>query len=193
MGRKLTFRQLRVEKGWPHSRQWTNKLVKKGKMPAPKRRPDGGLLNLWDEDEFDAYYTTFVSAYRAPISIALTECLVEALSSSSIDGIVVAINRLRAALESEGAAAGDVVVSLKASLRAPAPTRASSEASTITDTSCGSLGSRCWKQRKPGECASTVKAAGYRVTKPRKQRVGPTFVAEFADGADVSVHFAGKT
>jgi len=57
---------------------------------------------------------------------------VEALSTASIDNIVAAIGQLRAVLESEGAAASDIVVSLKAS--PPTSTRAASEISTLPDT-----------------------------------------------------------
>lgn len=59
MGRKLTFKDLQTKKGWPYSRQHTHELVKEGKCPAPEKRPGGGLLNLWDESEWDAYYASW--------------------------------------------------------------------------------------------------------------------------------------
>ena len=55
----LTFKDLRNKKKWPYSHQHTKRLVDAGKMPRPKKRPGGGSLNLWDEEEFDAYYATF--------------------------------------------------------------------------------------------------------------------------------------
>jgi len=116
MGRQLTFRQLGTIKGWPHSRQWTDKLVKAKKVPPPKKRPGGGAINVWDETEWDIYQGTFVSAFPPPAFLALTAALIDALSTTSIDGILNAIERLRAILEQEGAAASDVVVTLKASL-----------------------------------------------------------------------------
>ena len=131
MGRLLTFRQLGTVKGWPYSRQYTDKLVKAGKVPPPKKRPGGGTLNLWDEDEWDAYYGTFVSVLPLPVCLALTEPLVDALSTDSIEGIVAAIDMLRAALEREGAVPTDVVVTLK---RSTAAKQAAGETATITDT-----------------------------------------------------------
>ncbi len=55
----LTFKDLKNQKKWPYSRQHTKRLVDGGKMPRPKKRPGGGSLNLWDEEEWDAYYATF--------------------------------------------------------------------------------------------------------------------------------------
>jgi len=135
VGRLLTFRQLRTEKGWPHSRQWTGKLVKERKIPAPRKRP-GGSINVWDETEWDAFQHSFVSAFPLPIQLALTAALIEALASASIDGVMAAVGQMRAVLEQEGATAGDVVVTLKASLAST--TEAASEvtaATTIIDTS----------------------------------------------------------
>jgi hypothetical protein len=66
VARFLTFQQLRSEKGWPHSRQHTHRLAKAGKIPAPRKRPDGGSRNLWIESEWDAFCDTFVSAHPAP-------------------------------------------------------------------------------------------------------------------------------
>jgi hypothetical protein len=133
MGCQLTYRQLQTKKGWPHSRQWTHKLAKAGKIPAPRKRPSGGSLNFWDEDEWDAYYASFIPTFPQPAQFALTTTLIEALSTTSIDGIVNAVERLRAILEHEGAATNDVVVTLKASLSAP--TQAPSEVVTPPDTS----------------------------------------------------------
>jgi len=131
-GRYLTLHQLQAEKGWPHSRQWTGKLVKKRKIPSPKKRPDGGSLNVWDEDEWDAFQATFVSAFPQSAQVALTTTLIEALSTDSIDGVVAAIAQLRVILEHEGATASDVVVSLKARLTA---SQAAGEATISPDTS----------------------------------------------------------
>jgi len=135
MGRQLTFRQLGTIKGWPHSRQWTDKLVKAKKVPPPKKRPGGGAINVWDETEWDIYQGTFVSAFAPPAFLALTAALIDALSTTSIDGILNAIERLRAILEQEGAAASDVVVTLKASLTASKQATSEAAATTVTDTS----------------------------------------------------------
>jgi hypothetical protein len=54
MARKLTFPQLKTEKGWPYSRQHTHKLVKAGRFPPPDKLYEGGLVNVWDEDVVDA-------------------------------------------------------------------------------------------------------------------------------------------
>jgi len=105
--RLLTFRELKAEKGWPHSRQYTAKLVKDGKIPAPKKRPGGGSVNLWAEDEWDEYYSTFTT------DLTLTAMLIDALSANSIDAIVVGIGKLRTAIEHEGAVPADVIVMLK--------------------------------------------------------------------------------
>ena len=87
-------------------------MVKDGKAPPPKKRP-GGNTNLWDEDEWIAFYDTFTSIYPQPASFDLTAALVDALSTTSIDGIVSSISTLRAVLEREGASPNDVVVTLK--------------------------------------------------------------------------------
>jgi predicted DNA-binding transcriptional regulator AlpA len=55
MGRKLTFPQLKTEKGWPYSRQHTHKLVAAGRFPRPDKLYEGGLLNVWDEEVVDAH------------------------------------------------------------------------------------------------------------------------------------------
>ena len=55
----LTFKDLKIKKNWPYSRQHTKRLVDAGAIPRPKKRPGGGSLNLWDEEEWDAYYATF--------------------------------------------------------------------------------------------------------------------------------------
>jgi hypothetical protein len=127
MGRHLTFKQLRTEKGWPHSRQWTNSLVRAKKIPAPKKRP-GGSVNVWDETEWDAYQDTFVRVIPQPIQFALTAALVEAISSTSIDTIVESVGQFRTILEREGATANDVIVGLKASL---ATKQAAAEVSAV--------------------------------------------------------------
>jgi hypothetical protein len=133
VGRLLKFRELKSEKGWPHSRQYTSKLVKAGKIPPPRKRPGGGSLNLWDEDEWDAYQGTFVSVLPPPDCLTLTESLVDALSADSVEGIVAAIKRLRAALGREGGTPSDVVVTLKEQ-SAAAGGRAAREAATSNTT-----------------------------------------------------------
>ena len=85
------------------------------------------------QDAEESVQDTFVRALPQPVQLALTAALTEALSATSIDGIVAAIGQLRTILESEGAAANDVVVNLKA--RRPAPIQAASETATLPDTS----------------------------------------------------------
>jgi len=115
MGRRLTFRQLQAEKGWPHSRQWTSKLAKKGKIPPPEKRPGAGpqATNTWDEDVWDAFTGTFVSAHPQPVGPELTQVLAQALASTSIDAIVTAMTTMRAVIEREGANPSDLIVTLK--------------------------------------------------------------------------------
>jgi hypothetical protein len=67
MPRWLTFKDLKTKKNWPYSRQHTKRLVDARKMPRPKKRPGGGLLNLWDEDEWDAYYATFAEGNQIEV------------------------------------------------------------------------------------------------------------------------------
>jgi len=105
--RLLTFRELKAEKGWPHSRQYTAKLVKDGKIPAPKKRPGGGSINLWDEGEWDEYQSTFAS------DLTLTAILIDVLAANSVDTIVAGIGKLRTAIEGEGAVLSDIIVMLK--------------------------------------------------------------------------------
>jgi hypothetical protein len=58
MGRKLTFPDLKVQKGWPYSRQHTHTLVKAGRFPHPDKLYQGGLVNVWDEDVIDAHFAS---------------------------------------------------------------------------------------------------------------------------------------
>ena len=64
MGRLLTFRQLQTQKGWPHSRQWTSKLAKQGKIPAPRKRPGGSIngAEIWIglQTDFDLWTSWIV-------------------------------------------------------------------------------------------------------------------------------------
>jgi hypothetical protein len=53
--RALTLKQLKAEKGWPYSRQHTNRLIKADKFLRPFKGTAGGNLNLFWEDEYDAY------------------------------------------------------------------------------------------------------------------------------------------
>jgi len=57
MARKLTFQDLKAQKGWPYSRQHTHRLIKAGLFPAPDKLYPGASLNTWDEDAIDAYLT----------------------------------------------------------------------------------------------------------------------------------------
>src|SRR5262249_34677296 len=87
VGRKLLFHQLKTEKGWPFSRQYTDELVKAGKIPPPEKRPGAktGSRNFWDEDIWDRFHDAFVSTRPRPIWLELTAALVDALSTTSID------------------------------------------------------------------------------------------------------------
>jgi len=105
--RLLTFRELKSVKGWPHSRQYTSKLVKDGKIPVPKKRPGGGSLNVWSEAEWDAFQNTFTS------DLTLTAMLIVVLTSTTTDTIIAGVERLRTAIEGEGAVPSDVIVMLK--------------------------------------------------------------------------------
>ena len=53
MGRKLTFPQLKSEKGWPYGRQHTHNLSVAGHFPRPHKAYEGALINVWDEDEIE--------------------------------------------------------------------------------------------------------------------------------------------
>ena len=105
--RLLTFRELKSVKGWPHSRQYTSKLVKDGKIPAPKKRSGGGSINLWDEGEWDEYQSTFAT------DLTLTAMLINVLAANSDDAIVAGIGKLRTVIEGEGAVLSDIIVMLK--------------------------------------------------------------------------------
>ena len=67
--------------------------------------------------------------FRLP-PLTLTETLVDALSADSVEGIIAAIDRLRAALEREGAAPNDVIVTVKK--RSAAVGHAAREATNTT-------------------------------------------------------------
>ena len=53
--RLYTFLELKQERGWPYSRQHTDRLIKAGRFPRPKKAP-GGSLNIWTSDQIDTYY-----------------------------------------------------------------------------------------------------------------------------------------
>jgi hypothetical protein len=54
-GRVLTLKQLQ-ENGWlPYGRQHVSRLVKDGKLPAPRKAYPGGRTNVWDADELGAF------------------------------------------------------------------------------------------------------------------------------------------
>ena len=50
----LTFRDLKLLKRWPFSREWTWKLIKTGQFPKPFKM-EAGRMNLWRESDIDAY------------------------------------------------------------------------------------------------------------------------------------------
>jgi hypothetical protein len=125
--RLLTFRELKAEKGWPHSRQYTAKLVKDGKIPAPRKRPGGGAINVWIEREWDQFQSTFAS------DRTLTAMLIDVLAANSVDAIVAGVAKLRTAIEREGAVASDIIVMLKE--RPAAANQAAREVPTVSDTS----------------------------------------------------------
>jgi len=50
----LTFRDLKTKKGWPFSRQHTDKLRRAGRFIQPTKAP-GGNINLYSEAEYDAF------------------------------------------------------------------------------------------------------------------------------------------
>lgn len=62
MSKRLTYRQLVDQKGWPYTRQHTDRLVKAGKFPRPIKAVEGGSKNLWDEAEYDALMAARVAA-----------------------------------------------------------------------------------------------------------------------------------
>jgi predicted DNA-binding transcriptional regulator AlpA len=55
--RALTFKALKTERGWPYSRQHTQRLINAGRFPKPKKAP-GGVLNIWFDDQIDEYYAS---------------------------------------------------------------------------------------------------------------------------------------
>ena len=60
-GKKIySFKAMKAERGWPYSRQHTNRLVKAGRFAKPKKIP-GGNLNLWTDEQIDAYYASLRS------------------------------------------------------------------------------------------------------------------------------------
>jgi hypothetical protein len=54
MTKQLTYRQLK-ERGWPFSRQHTDRLIKEGKFLRPFKAVEGGKTNLWGEEEYEAH------------------------------------------------------------------------------------------------------------------------------------------
>ena len=51
----LTFQDLKERKGWPFTRQYTNRLIRKGQFPHPFRIA-GGRRVFWRESDIDAYF-----------------------------------------------------------------------------------------------------------------------------------------
>jgi hypothetical protein len=107
MSRMLTFRELKSKKGWPHSRQYTTTLVKAGKVPPPRKRLGGGSINLWVESEWDQFQSTFAA------DVTLTAASIDVLTATTTDAIIAAVNRLRSAIEHEGAVPSDIIVTLR--------------------------------------------------------------------------------
>jgi hypothetical protein len=64
--RALTLKQLKAEKGWPYSRQHTNRLIKADKFLRPFKGTAGGNLNLFWEDEYDAWRSVLPNAKPRP-------------------------------------------------------------------------------------------------------------------------------
>lgn len=58
--RLYTFRSLKNERGWPYSRQHTQRLIKAGRFPKPKKAP-GGSFNIWTSEQIDEYYAALES------------------------------------------------------------------------------------------------------------------------------------
>jgi hypothetical protein len=51
---RSTLKQLQAKGVLPYTRQHVDRLVKAGKIPAPKKAYPGGRLNTWDDAEFEA-------------------------------------------------------------------------------------------------------------------------------------------
>jgi predicted DNA-binding transcriptional regulator AlpA len=52
-----TYKTLKLERGWPYSRQHTHRLIKAGRFPKPKKAP-GGTLNIWTDEQIDNFYAS---------------------------------------------------------------------------------------------------------------------------------------
>jgi prophage regulatory protein len=59
----MSYKELRLVKGIPHSRQWLAKLVKAGKFPAPMKI--GERANGYIEAEVDAWMDARAKARKA--------------------------------------------------------------------------------------------------------------------------------
>jgi len=55
--RLYTFQALKRERGWPYSRQHTDRMIEDGRFPHPKKAP-GGALNVWTSDQIDKIYAS---------------------------------------------------------------------------------------------------------------------------------------
>jgi len=66
MATLLTFRDLKEKKGWPFSRQHTDRLTRTGRFIRPMKAPDGNL-NLYSEEEFDAFIAKRFAARDARV------------------------------------------------------------------------------------------------------------------------------
>ena len=55
---RSTLKQLQAKGVLPYTRQHVDRLVKAGKIPAPKKAYPGGRLNTWDDAELEAFQAT---------------------------------------------------------------------------------------------------------------------------------------
>jgi hypothetical protein len=51
---RSTLKQLQAKGVLPYTRQHVDRLVKAGKIPAPKKAYPGGRVNTWDDAELEA-------------------------------------------------------------------------------------------------------------------------------------------
>jgi hypothetical protein len=55
MTRGWTLKQLQESGRLPYGRQHVSRLVKEGKLPAPRKAYPGGRVNVWDADELEPF------------------------------------------------------------------------------------------------------------------------------------------
>jgi prophage regulatory protein len=78
--RLITFRELRLQKGYPYSRRHTERLVKAGLFPAPVHL--GGRRVAWIEDEVDDWIAER-AAERKPLDVARNDTAPAAMAAAS--------------------------------------------------------------------------------------------------------------